>query len=178
MKTEHAEDAGPLDDIALVTAAQHDRAAFGPLYERYVDLIYRFVYHQVGNHVDAEDVTTQVFRQARATLADCDPTRTPFGAWLAAIARDQIARRRGDEAATLDESFCDLVPLAAQAASTSDLVTALRQLPLDQQRAIVLRFSRRRTTEEIGEALNRSEDDIRQLIHRALIALRSALESK
>jgi RNA polymerase sigma-70 factor (ECF subfamily) len=178
MKTEHAEDADPLDDVALVTAAQHDRAAFGPLYERYVDLIYRFVYHQVGNHVDAEDVTTQAFRQARATLADCDPTRTSFGAWLVAIARDLIAQRRGDEAGMLDEGPCDLVSLATQPADANDLVTALRQLSLDQQRVIVLKFSRGRTTEEIGEALNRSEDDIRQLIHRALIALRTALESK
>lgn len=186
MKTEHAEDAGPLDDAALVTAAQHDRAAFGPLYERYVDPIYRYVYRQVGNHVDAEDVTALTFRKARATLSNFEQGGEPFGGWLAAIARDLIAQRQAGEKVARGESTNDRPDptasdpawRATQHGEAYDLVTALRQLPLEQQRVIVLKFARGRTNREIGEALNRSEDTARQLIHRALIALRVALESE
>jgi RNA polymerase sigma-70 factor (ECF subfamily) len=173
MKTEHAEDAGPLDEAALVTAAQHDRAAFGPLYERSVDSIYRFIYREVGNHVDAEDLTARTFQHARATLPAFEPGGAPFGAWLVAIASDLIARRRIDQKATPDEVASDLPDFAG-----SELVTALRRLPLEQQRAIVLKFARGRTSREIGEALNQSEDAAKQLIHRALIGLHAALESE
>lgn len=186
MKTEHAEDAGPLDEAALVTAAQRDRAAFGPLYERYVDPIYRSIYRQVGNHVDAEDLTARTFEQARATLPDFELGGAPFGDWLAAIARDLIARRQVDQEAARDEGTSDLSdPVASDPAwgatqhgEADDLVMGLRQLPLEQQRAIVLKFARGRTSREIGEALNLSEDAARQLIHRALIALHAALESE
>jgi len=188
MKTEHAEDAGPRDEAALVTAAQHDRAAFGWLYERYVDPIYRSVYRRVGNHADAEDLTTRTFQHALATLSEFEPGGVSFGAWLAAIARDLITQRehRAGQEATLaegtddlpDPSAGDLEWHAAHDADAGDLLTALRQLPLDQQRAIVLRFARGRTSGEIGESLNRSEDKVMQLIHHALIALHTALESE
>jgi RNA polymerase sigma-70 factor (ECF subfamily) len=185
MKTEHAEDAGPLDEAALVTTAQHDRAAFGPLYERYVDSIYRYVYHRVGNHVDAEDLTAQTFQYALATLSEFKPGGASFGAWLAAIARNLIAG--GEQPETMSGEGIDDLPdpsagdpawRAAQAADAGELLTALRRLPLDQQRAIVLKFARGRSSREIGEALNLSESAARQLIHRALAALYAALESE
>jgi RNA polymerase sigma-70 factor, ECF subfamily len=183
MKMEHAEDAGPLDEGALVMAAQEDPAAFEPLYERYVNAIYRYAYHRVGNHADAEDVTSQTFQQAIAALPAYEWRGAPFGAWLFKIAANVIARRgraAGREIAVEDVAAyapeqADDDPAALVAAN--DIVAALQQLPLDQQRAIVLKFSHGLTSREIGEALDRSEGAAKQLIHRALIALRAALES-
>lgn len=187
MKTEHAEDAGPLDEAALVTVAQHDRVAFGPLYERYVDSIYRYVYGRLGNHAEAEDVTARTFQQALAALPEFEHNNASFGAWLAAIARDQIAQRGPVDAngAMLDEQSDESPePVAGDPVwpvtddDAADLLTALRQLPLDQQRAIVLKFARGQTSREIGATLNRSEGAVRQLILRALSTLQAALESE
>ncbi|HEX3721234.1 MAG TPA: sigma-70 family RNA polymerase sigma factor [Nitrolancea sp.] len=183
MKMEHAEDAGPLDEAALVMAAQGDLAAFEPLYERYVNALYRYAYHRVGNHADAEDVTSQTFQQAIAALPAYEWRGAPFGAWLFKIAANVIARRARsagreiavDAVAVYAPEHAGEDPAAV--AATSDIVTALGQLPLDQQRAIVLKFSHGLTSREIGEALNRSEGAAKQLIHRALIAMRAALES-
>ncbi|HVX31378.1 MAG TPA: sigma-70 family RNA polymerase sigma factor [Nitrolancea sp.] len=175
MKTENAQDVGPLDDAALVAAAQRDRAAFGALYERYVDPIYRYVYQRVGNHVDAEDVTAQTFQHALATLAAYEPDGLSFAAWLTATARDVIARRqRSAEHEDWNDECADGLPESTD----GDLLRALRQLPLDQQRAIVLRFARKRSNREIGTALNVSEDAVKQLIYRALIDLQASLESE
>jgi RNA polymerase sigma-70 factor (ECF subfamily) len=186
MKTEHAEDACPIDEAALVTAAQHDRAAFEPLYEQYVDPIYRYVFRQVDDHAVAEDLTTRTFQQALTTLPDFAQGGASFGGWLAGIAHDLIAQRRAGQEATDEKGTNDLPSpaaidpalLAEQHDDAGDLLMALRQLPLDQQRAVVLKFGRARTSRAIGEELDLSDDEAMQLIHRALIALRAALESK
>jgi RNA polymerase sigma-70 factor, ECF subfamily len=186
MKMEHAEDAGPRDEAALVVAAQNDPAAFAPLYERYVDPIYRYAYRRVGNHAEAEDVTSQTFQQAIAAMPTFEWRGAPFGAWLFAIAANVIARRArtGDREIAVDDiaaytpEQADEDPAMIDAPDTAgkDVVAAVRRLPLDQQRAIVLRFSHRRKSREVGQAMGRSEGAAKQLIHRALASLRAALE--
>ena len=52
------------DEAALVEQAQHDPLAFGVLYERYVERIYAYIYHRVGNVQDTEDLTARIFYRA------------------------------------------------------------------------------------------------------------------
>ncbi len=185
---EHAEDAGALDEAAMIAAAQKDPADFGPLYERYVDRIYRFAYRRVGSHAEAEDVTAQTFQQALAALPSYEWRGVPFGAWLYRIAGNLIARRGRsanreivvDDVSTwiADEGDVDSDPAAIVAArGDDDLLTAVRSLPSDQQRVIVLRFSHGLKTREIGEVMGRSEGAVKQLLHRAMLALRAKLEN-
>ena len=184
---EHAEDAGSHAEAELIEAAQNDPTAFGPLYERYVERIYRYAYRRVGNHADAEDVTSQTFQQALAALPDYEWRGVPFGAWLYRIAGNVIARRGrssnreitvedvtslSQERAEDDEDPAEIVAERQE----NELTDALRQLPLDQQRVIVLRFSRDMKNREIGEVMGRSEGAVKQLLHRAMIALRATLE--
>ena len=185
---EHAEDAGSLDEAKLIEAAQNDPEAFGPLYERYVDRIYRYAYRRVGNHADAEDVTSQTFQQALAALPGYEWRGVPFGAWLYRIAGNVISRRGrtssrevtvedvtslSQERAGVDEDPAEIVAERQE----DELTEALRQLPVDQQRVIVLRFSHGMKSREIGEVMGRSEGAVKQLLHRAMIALRATLES-
>ena len=75
-------------EIELVTSAQRDPSAFRTLYEQHARPIYRYLYSNVGNQADAEDLTSQVFLQA---LEDLDKFRNQggFRAWLFAIARSR-----------------------------------------------------------------------------------------
>jgi len=52
------------DERLLVERAKSDAEAFGVLYDRYVDHIYRFAYARLGNVAGAEDVTAEVFVKA------------------------------------------------------------------------------------------------------------------
>src|SRR5436853_7415387 len=46
----------------LVAAAQQgDQAAFGQLYDRYVDVVFRFILFRVGDRPLAEDLTSEPF---------------------------------------------------------------------------------------------------------------------
>ena len=62
-----APDVGP-GDATLVLAAKRERAAFAPLYQRYVDPIYRYCYRCLGNRHTAEDATSLIFTKALAAL--------------------------------------------------------------------------------------------------------------
>src|SRR2546423_6753656 len=81
------------DERRLVEAAQRDRACFGAVYERYFELVYGYVARRVNDRGAAEDLTSEVFRKALASLTRFKWTGAPFGAWLIRIASNLIADR-------------------------------------------------------------------------------------
>jgi hypothetical protein len=53
------------DVVDLVARAQRgDAEAFGALYDRYLDLVYRYVYYRVGGKPLAEDLVSETFLRA------------------------------------------------------------------------------------------------------------------
>jgi RNA polymerase sigma-70 factor (ECF subfamily) len=177
------------DEPALIAAAQRDPAAFAPLYERYLDAIYRYCYRRVGNRDDAEDITAQTFQQALAALPGYEWRGAPFGAWLFRIAANLIAQygrasrresvvddfasyRECRQAESYDDNPAELV---LQSDGGDKLIAAIRTLPLDQQRAVVLRFSHGLSHREIAARLGRSEGASKLLLHRALRSLQARL---
>jgi RNA polymerase sigma-70 factor (ECF subfamily) len=182
-------------DRALVEAAQRDPANFDALYRRYLAQVYSFAFYELGNHHDAEDATERVFLQAltnlprfeeRAQPADGEGAST-FRVWLFQIARNDVANRRRAlrrsrrapiEAAAglVDEApGADPADIALRRERAGSAVAALRRLPADRRRALVLRFVEEMSTAEIAGVLGRSEGAVRVLIHRALRSVASEL---
>jgi RNA polymerase sigma-70 factor (ECF subfamily) len=55
----------PIENIPmLVEDAKDDPAAFGQLYNHYVQPVYRYLYSRAGTTHDAEDLTSQTFMAA------------------------------------------------------------------------------------------------------------------
>src|SRR5690606_11696055 len=73
-------------DAELAALARHDAEAFGILYDRYADQVFRMVYHRLGDRQDAEDVTAEVFVKALRAIDVYRPSRAPFWGWLHRIA--------------------------------------------------------------------------------------------
>jgi RNA polymerase sigma-70 factor, ECF subfamily len=179
--------ADEVDEGALVAAAKRDPREFGPLYELYVDRIYRFAYRRVGTHHEAEDITAQTFQQALQALPAYEWRGLPFGAWLFRIAGNIINRRgrtSGREVAVEDvtvfsgyeETDDDPADLAWRSEQAGELAEKIQRLPPDQQRVLVLKFSHGMKNREIGDLMGRSEGAIKQLVHRALVSLRASME--
>src|ERR671935_74058 len=81
------------DDAALaIRASKGESAAFGLLYDRHVDAIYRYVYYRVRDDAEAEDLTSEVFMRAMKAIARYEP-RQAFLAWLYRIARNAVIDR-------------------------------------------------------------------------------------
>lgn len=84
---------GMADDAALVQRAKAgDRDAFVTLYRRYVDELFGYAYHQLGDVQDAEDVTSETFLRLVTGLDGFDQ-RASFRTWLYTIARNQLRDR-------------------------------------------------------------------------------------
>lgn len=105
-------DAGD-DDATLVALAQEDPRAFGLIYDRYAERVYRYCYRRLGTREAAEDATSVVFVNALAALPRYRE-RGSLASWLFAIAHRAVidAYRRHEVVTSLqdDEERIDLGP--------------------------------------------------------------------
>lgn len=173
------------EERVLIQRAKEDSDAFGVLYQRYVDRIYNYVYYRVGNHADAEDLTSRVFFRALQHIGRYQDQGVPFSAWLYRIARNMVANWHRDNSRrqflALDDvaqwRFSEDGPeVTAQFAENKELLlTALRRLPPDRQEMLILKFVDRLPNAEIGRIMGRSEGAIKSLYHRTLLALRDEM---
>ena len=168
------------DDV-LIALAQQDLAAFGALYERYVQRVYAYVYHRTGNTPDAEDITERVFLQAMAHLRSYRSRGAPFSAWLLRIAHNLVANWHRDNSRHPQVKLerADLPAVAEPAIERHEEFAAVRRafsaLPVERQRLIFLKFVEELPNAEIGRIMGRSEGAIKSLVHRTLQSLRNAL---
>jgi RNA polymerase sigma-70 factor (ECF subfamily) len=175
-----------IDERALVEAAQRDASRFAEIYERYFELVYAYVVRRVRERAVSEDLTSEVFRKALASLPRFKWTGAPFGAWLLRIASNLIAdraKRAGREisadetsmaAATVNEPVNSQSQqrMMEEAERRAQLFRLVDALPADQRRVVAMRFAEEKSISEIAAALNRSEGAIKQLQFRALQDLR------
>ncbi|MBC7235882.1 MAG: sigma-70 family RNA polymerase sigma factor [Chloroflexi bacterium] len=176
------------DEQACIQAAKKDPSAFGEIYEHYVERIYSYVYHRVGNVHDAEDLTSRVFYRALAHLDSYDDRGVPFSAWLYRIAHNLVANFHRDRTRrpvlALDElankSLAKERPeaLAEQEDDERLLQEVIRELDQVRQELLVLKFTEGLSNAEIGEIMGRSEGAIKSLYHRTLLQMRKEMEKK
>ena len=179
---------GQDDDVGLaVRASKGEAAAFGLLYDRHVDAIYRYVYYRVRDDAEAEDLTSDVFMRALKAMPRYEP-RQAFLAWLYRIARNAIIdrARRGNRQVPFEDALEHPMPdqivepdveLLARADSDT-LREALKKLTPLQQEVLVLRFLEGYSTHEIAKLVGKREGTVRGIQFRAIGALRQLIPSR
>jgi len=170
------------DESACIEAAKTDPDVFGELYERYVDRIYNYIFHRVGNVHDAEDLTSRTFFRALSHLSSYQDQGVPFSAWLYRIAHNLVANWHRDRGrrhvVALDEIIIKSLPhehpevVAEIQDYAQQLGAAIRRLDATRQELLVLKFSEGLSNAEIGSIMGRSEGAIKSLYHRTLLAMR------
>ena len=177
------------EELEQIEAARQDRRAFAPLYDAYVDLVWRYAMRRLGNAEQAAEVTSVTFARALAALPTfrphCHGSGTTFRAWLMAIARnaviDTVRRERPyvsledlhsqpwlvDEHATPEEH-------AIAAEEQRQVMAALAQLPETQRQIVELRLIGMKAA-EIAGMLGMSVSAINTAHFRAYARLRDLL---
>ena len=181
----------------LVTAAQEgDSAAFGLLYDRYVDVVYRYVLFRMGDRDLAEDVTSETFLRALRRITSVSYQGRDVGAWFVTIARNLIldhmkSSRFRLEVVTDEVTEPGAAPISgigaqAQAgpeqeaisrATRTELLRCVAKLGDDQRECVVLRFMQGLSVAETAAIMNRNEGAIKALQHRAVRRLAQLLPS-
>ena len=175
-------------EALLVEAARREPAAFGVLYERYVDRIYGYIYHRVGNAQEAEDLTARTFYRALDKLDSYEDRGAPFAAWLFRIAHNLMANWHRDRSR---RRFLSLDRLWAQKSENDSpeehveveenreaLWSAINRLPEERRNLLLWKFGNQMSNLEIGELMDKSESAIKSLYFRTLSALRQDLEAR
>ena len=166
-------------------AVDGDKEAFGRLYDIYADRIYRHIYYRTSNIKDAQDLTQEVFIKAWKGLPKYKRTKTPFLGWLFTISHNRIIdyyRTKKDHAyldneIIIEDSKKGPEELAELQFTQQEIRKVILQLPADQQQVIFMSFIEGFTYKEIAATLNKSEGNIRVIIHRALKRMREILGS-
>jgi RNA polymerase sigma-70 factor (ECF subfamily) len=171
----------------LVTLAQQgDGEAFALLYERYVDVVYRYVYYRVGSHHVAEDLTSETFVRALRRLDSFTWTGRDIAAWFVTIARNIVVDHVKSSRYKLEITTGDLLDGDEREPSPETevldrlrderLLAAVRELKPDQQECVSLRFLQGLSLAETAEAMGRTPGAVKQLQLRAVRSLHRALE--
>ncbi len=160
--------------------------AFSELYRTHLRDVYSYAYYRVGNHHDAEDLTTQTFLQAYRHFerAQRESRGRPLRPWLIRIAHNLAANHFRDRSRKPQTNIDDTTVLSA-VHTTEDLVegrdelkrilAGVDQLPGDRREALIMRFALGMDNREIARALGRSEGATKVLIHRAIKQLEQGL---
>ena len=165
-----------------ILAAQRDRSAFAPIYERYVDQIYAYVLTLTKDRDKAEDVTAATFTKALEELPRFEWRGVPYSAWLYRVAASLVVRehrRRGwiELPAHLESDEPGPGEVLERRGDAEELRAAVAVLPEDQRRAILLRFGADLRNAEVAEIMGRSEGAVKLLVFRGLTSLRRRFQA-
>nr|MDT0665336.1 sigma factor [Micromonospora sp. DSM 115978] len=82
----------PRPEVAELVRRSQDgeNEAFGLLYDRYADVVFRYVVYRVGNVSVAEDIVSETFLRALRRIGTFTWQGTDIGAWFVTIARNLI----------------------------------------------------------------------------------------
>jgi RNA polymerase sigma-70 factor, ECF subfamily len=183
------EHAGPEVDTAaweLVSAAQQgDQDAFGKLYDRYVDVVFRFVLFRVGDRPLAEDLTSETFLRALRRISSVSYQGRDVGAWFVTIARNLVLDHVRSSRYRLEMTTADILDSSAddrgpehevvEEATATELMRCVAQLGRDQQECIMLRFMQGLSVSETAAVMGRNEGAVKALQHRAVRRLAQLL---
>lgn len=167
---------------ALVMRAKSgDPEAFGELYDRYVTLVYRYVYYRVGGRALAEDLTSETFVRALRRVQSFTWQGKDFGAWLVTIARNLVADHFKSGRYRLEITTAELLgpepveqsPEGAVLARLTNgaLLEAVQRLGPEQQECIVLRFLQDLSVSETAKIMGKNDGAIKALQYRAVRSL-------
>jgi RNA polymerase sigma-70 factor (ECF subfamily) len=166
-----------IEDEVLVQAAKKNRAAFGPIYRRYVNKVYRYIYRRVGNYYETEDLTAQVFEDAIKALPSYRP-QGMFASWLFGFAYRRCVdfyRRPKIEGITdkySSELLEDPVEQVINQETSQRLQKLLAGLNDKELELLRMHFAAQLTYQEMGEILQRNEGAIKMAMSRLIQKLK------
>ncbi len=160
----------------LINLAKKDSRYFAPIYKRYHEQIFRFIYQRMDSIDDADDITSQVFLKALVHLPKYINKGFPFSSWLYRIALNEVnmfyRKTKKSRAINIEENeIKEIIEEANENYSDENrekLLQLLAQLEEDKLTLIEMRFFEKRSFKEISELLGITENNAKVRTYRLL----------
>ncbi len=166
-----------------IQAAQDNPALFRPLYNRYYEPIFRFVFRRTADEVLSADICSQIFLKAMQRLAAYDYRGVPFSAWLYRIASNEVAQyyraRTKNRVVSIEETnLGDMMEEMEEENNEQvykQLIGALDDLKDTDLQLVEMRFFEQRPFKEIADILGITESNAKVKTYRILERLKKKL---
>jgi len=157
-----------------VLEAQKSPEGFAPLYNKYYEQIFRYVYQRMDDKEVAFDVVSQVFLKALNNIHKYEYRGVPFASWLYRIAKSELYQSYRDKKARRTVNVETFQVFALIEDLEEDKTNENRKMLLDiishldkeEIEMVELRFFEKRSFKEIGEILDLTENNAKVKAHR------------
>jgi len=172
-------DSGDGDTRDWPAAVLGDQEAFGRVFDRHADLVYRFVRRRTGDGGLTEDVTAQVFLEAWRQRSKVHLLNGSLRSWLLGVAGNLVRRHwrsleRGNRAigrlpvpALVGNHADDVVEHLEGELRFAELRVRMESLPRSQLEVLLLWAWEELSYEEIAEAVGIPVGTVRSRLSRA-----------
>ena len=176
-----------MTDAELVAGLKaNDDAAYCEVVARFGDPLYGYIYSITGDHHLSEDILSETYLRMVEKIDAYTFYGAPFKAWLYRIAHNlAITALKRAQRLVGAEALESAAPPVDDPATTivarmeiDELRTALAELTEEQQQVVMLRFVAEQSTAEVAQALEKTENAVKQLQFRALRSLGRLLERR
>ena len=165
----------PADQELIRRVREGDSGAVAELYERYVPVVWRYVFARMRRDTHAgQDVLSETFLAAFRSLKNGATTENVAG-WLTGIARNKIADwcRQREKSAPADAE-----PATQENSSAGEIVAdVLDALSAEERVILEWKYLDLYTVREIAGRMCRTDKAVEALLYRARKAFRTAYET-
>lgn len=175
----HKPDSTSLEDLVKLVQ-KGEVAAFGKIYDKLVEPIFRFILFKVSDYETAQDLTQSVFTAALEKINKYKDQGN-FKAWLYTIAKNQVIDhyRTKKTKVSLEDiqigSGFDHMENVEIKETLAEMLFALNSLTSEEQEVIQLHSVEEYSFEEIAKITAKSSGSLRILKYRALIKLKKSM---
>jgi RNA polymerase sigma-70 factor (ECF subfamily) len=176
-----------VNDADLVAGLKaNDDEAYREVVARYGDPLYGYIYSITGDHHLSEDVISDTYLRMIEKIDTYTFYGAPFKAWIYRIAHNlainalRRAQRSVGEAAleTAAPPANDPATTIAMQLEAEELRQALTELTEEQQQVVLLRFVAGQSPGQVAQALEKTENAVKQMQFRALRSLGRMLQAR
>ena len=168
------------EELIIIEKAKMNPQFFAPIYNRYYESIFRYIYKRVDEQEAAFDITSNVFVKALGALNKFEFRGVPFSSWLFRIAKSELYQSFRDKKAsrTINIDSVTIVQIVDEICDDQSeenrqkLLTSLTLLKENELQLIEMRFFEKRSFREIGEILGLTENNAKVKTFRALVKLK------
>jgi len=175
-----------IEEIKQLKKARRNPEYFGPIYDKYYEPIFYFIFKRIGDKETTGDITSQVFLKALLNLDKFKFRGYPFSSWLYRIAINEVNMyfRKSKKEVVVEITERDVVDVMKEIEIVPEktkmeyVMEAMSELKIEQSQLLEMRFFEKCSFKEIGEIYGVTEANAKMKVYRILNKLKKMIEKR